>query len=173
MVLVLGSLCLVGLCAGVDCDDGNVCTSDSCDPQTGLCINDPIAGSCNFGGLPGACVDGTCESECAITDCDDGEDCTDDICDQVSITCSNITSPDDTFCDSGYGRCEAGVCTPIPAGEFSSQTQVVTVACSNSVTTEQTEFPYDLTIRATPITGGATPEPFAAPSVGVSKYRCD
>ncbi|MEM7135837.1 MAG: hypothetical protein AAF500_04615 [Myxococcota bacterium] len=158
------------LCAGVNCDDGNACTADSCDPQTGLCDNDSVSGSCNFGGLPGACVDGTCASECAITDCDDDEDCTDDICDEVSITCSHVTSTDDTFCDSGYGRCQTGVCQAIPAGEFTTQSQVVTVACTNSVTTTQTVFANDLTVRATDIFGGPSPEPFAAEFSGTVIY---
>jgi len=44
----LSSTCTgAGQCAGVkslDCDDGDVCTSDSCDPATG-CVNNPTDAS--------------------------------------------------------------------------------------------------------------------------------
>lgn len=152
------------LCQGVDCNDGNPCTNDSCDPQDGLCDNDPVQGSvgCDFGGLSGICLDGVCESECALIDCDDGDDCTADICDPVTLACTNDTAPDGTFCDSGYGRCQTGVCDPIPAGEWTTQTQVVAAACTNNLTSEQKVYPFLLTVRATAINGGAIPEPFAA-----------
>jgi len=51
--------CVAGVCvAGTppDCDDGNLCTEDACDPQTGGCVNEPV-------------------------DYDDGDPCTADSCD--------------------------------------------------------------------------------------------
>jgi hypothetical protein len=175
----LPGVCLSGvcedamLCDGVNCDDGTVCTDDSCDPQTGLCDYDPVPSSvsCNFGSLPGACVDGTCESECAVVDCGDGDDCTDDVCDPIDATCSNNTSPDDTLCDAGYGRCQTGICDPIPANEWTTQSQVVTVACTNGVSAPPQEvMPYELTVRATSIDGGASPQPFTAEFGGVALF---
>ncbi|MCR9094733.1 MAG: M20/M25/M40 family metallo-hydrolase [bacterium] len=41
-----GDLCVAGACSGtgaVDCDDGDDCTADSCDPSNG-CVNTPIDG---------------------------------------------------------------------------------------------------------------------------------
>ncbi len=88
-----------GTCVGdqpVDCDDGNGCTVDSCDPATG-CINDGtgILDACDDGSL---CTDNdTCLGDpagtCAGTDisaqlCGDGNDCTEDVCDPVG-GCSN------------------------------------------------------------------------------------
>ena len=39
---------LDGVCTGppVDCDDGNVCTDDSCDPASGECVNQPNDNPC-------------------------------------------------------------------------------------------------------------------------------
>lgn len=53
--------CSNGTCVGVPiiCDDGNICTADSCDPLTGHCVNAPLA-------------------------CDDGNSCTEDSCDPVT-----------------------------------------------------------------------------------------
>jgi hypothetical protein len=61
------------LCAAVDCDDGNACTDDACDPVNGSCeyANVSDGTSCDFGGFPGVCISGACVSdECSVTDCD-------------------------------------------------------------------------------------------------------
>jgi len=36
------TLAVTGLCEGVDCDDGDSCTQDTCDPGTGLCTHTPL-----------------------------------------------------------------------------------------------------------------------------------
>ena len=80
-----------------DCDDGNPCTDDLCDPLSGLCSNVMIPGCCQTDGectdgdvcTIDACVDwqcvntfdGTIPGCCQIDeDCDDGDPCTDDLC---------------------------------------------------------------------------------------------
>jgi hypothetical protein len=45
------------------CDDGDVCTTDTCDPETGDCIHTPIPNCCT-----------------QPADCDDGDPCTADSC---------------------------------------------------------------------------------------------
>ncbi|HSP97153.1 MAG TPA: hypothetical protein VL049_07905 [Candidatus Dormibacteraeota bacterium] len=59
-------------CASVQCDDGNVCTDDSCDPASGACVYTPAPGRvCNDGDV------------CTATDvCDGVGDCvgTDFLC---------------------------------------------------------------------------------------------
>jgi len=57
----------------VDCDDGNPCTEDLCDPLTGACQHLAIPG-CE-GEEDGE--DGPCEN---AVDCDDGNPCTEDSC---------------------------------------------------------------------------------------------
>ncbi len=49
----------IDLCAGADCDDGNDCTADICDPADGSCTNDllPEGTLC---GVDGVCDAGAC-----------------------------------------------------------------------------------------------------------------
>ena len=115
-------VCTVGvcedamLCSGVDCDDGNECTQDACDPMDGQCGHaDAMDGTtCDFGGLPGVCTDGTCEDAilCSGVDCDDGNECTQDACDPMDGQCGHADAMDGTTCDFGGlpGICTAGVC---------------------------------------------------------------
>jgi len=50
-----------------DCDDGNECTADSCDPATGSCSNAPLADGamCEVG----ACQSGSCEAIASVFPC--------------------------------------------------------------------------------------------------------
>ncbi|MGB5695436.1 MAG: hypothetical protein WBM46_07295, partial [Polyangiales bacterium] len=48
------------LCAGVVCDDGNECTSDRCDPLTGLCSNDPAPDGIACNNCDSTCQAGVC-----------------------------------------------------------------------------------------------------------------
>jgi hypothetical protein len=77
-----------------DCDDGNVCTLDTCDPATGTCVHTPA--------------------------CDDGNSCTTDSCDQT-LGCRHAPVADGTVCDDHSpctvgDHCVAGTCT----GQLSS-----------------------------------------------------
>ena len=78
-------MCVDGQCVGrgpIDCDDGDQCTTDSCDPATG-CTSVPFTGSCNDGN---ACTtEDTCSGTCSGTPivCDDQNACTTDSCDPV------------------------------------------------------------------------------------------
>jgi hypothetical protein len=64
------------LCEGVNCDDGDACTFDRCDPTTGQCLHESAPST-------GAPVP-SCSS---IADCDDGNPCTNDTCETVSEGC--------------------------------------------------------------------------------------
>jgi len=94
--------CSDGLCrAGqpIDCDDGNVCTDDSCQPGQG-CVNTPNDLPCDDGSV---CTTGdVCEGgECRGTpvDCDDGNACTQDECDaQDGCVHDEIDCDDDNPC---------------------------------------------------------------------------
>ncbi|MCC6875187.1 MAG: hypothetical protein IT378_12845 [Sandaracinaceae bacterium] len=107
--------CMSGMCAmgtAPDCDDGDLCTTDSCMEPAG-CANAPIAGCCNL-----------------TADCDDGDVCTADSCSgpggtctQSAITncctadgdCSDGSACTTDTCNLGTNRCEfspiAGCCT--------------------------------------------------------------
>ena len=119
-----GSACDVGAfesqCSGVDCDDGNECTVDACDPTDGLCANDPVAdgSACDFGGLPGVCIAGLCQEDvCAGVDCNDGNECTADVCDSTAGTCTNDPVANGTSCDfvGLAGVCVDGACASAQA----------------------------------------------------------
>jgi hypothetical protein len=64
------------------CNDSNVCTTDSCNPQTG-CVHTAI--SCNDGN---ACTTDSCDPQAGCqhgtVTCDDGSFCTHDSCDPAS-----------------------------------------------------------------------------------------
>jgi hypothetical protein len=71
------------------CDDGDGCTTDTCDPITG-CTHLPIV-------------------------CDDGDACTTDVCDPQAGTCSNYPAVNGTACDDGNActqgeTCQGGAC---------------------------------------------------------------
>ena len=81
----------------VVCNDGDVCTTDTCDHATGLCSFPPVAGCCN--------VD---------ADCDDQDLCTTDACDTVQHVCNHtpaVTCDDGLFCN-GLETCnpQDGTC---------------------------------------------------------------
>jgi hypothetical protein len=89
----------------VNCDDGDACTTDSCDPATG-CVHTPI--SCDDGN---ACTEDSCDPAvgCVHTPikCDDGDPCTEDRCDPASgCVFTQLICPEGTFCAEGLCQCD-------------------------------------------------------------------
>ena len=78
-----------GCQSNAECDDGNQCTRDLCDPATGTCDN--------FG-------------YCDCPPCTDDNPCTTEVCDFSTGMCSNRLLDDGTPCRHGAGTCQAGVC---------------------------------------------------------------
>jgi hypothetical protein len=98
-----------------DCNDGNDCTADLCDPSSKTCSHGPAVDGtkCNFGGLAGVCASGECEEDrCDGVDCNDDNECTDDACEPSDGSCKNTPVADDTECDfeGAPGLCKAGTC---------------------------------------------------------------
>ncbi|MCB9506233.1 MAG: thrombospondin type 3 repeat-containing protein [Myxococcales bacterium] len=95
--------CVDGACVGgtpLDCDDGNGCTDDTCDPLAGCASADNRA-ACDDGD---PCTSGdTCaRGECAAggpTDCDDGDECTAEWCDPVTGCGAEIVVTTSDACD--------------------------------------------------------------------------
>ena len=109
-----------------DCDDGNTCTRDHCNPVTGECrlgvprscfcdadiecddgnactadTCDPVQRECDFAPIAGCCS--------TNADCADADACTTDICDTSTGTCSTTPVPG---CCNLDGDCDdAMVCT--------------------------------------------------------------
>ena len=110
--------CKDGACVGanVNCDDKNVCTSDSCDPGVG-CAHKPNALPCDDGNActsGDTCQDGACKpgvNDISVT-CDDGNPCTDDGCSpKLGCTHANTSAAcdDGNVCTKG-DMCVAGTC---------------------------------------------------------------
>ena len=97
------SLCTVnercdsGACVSdpVNCDDGEACTQDSCDPAAGcLHVDQPDGSSCSDGNLCNGeetCHGGHCGSGPPL-DCDDGNPCTADSCTSPG-SCRHTATP--------------------------------------------------------------------------------
>ena len=111
--------CVSGACkAGkaVVCNDGNVCTADSCKLGVGCQYIDLGTKTCDDGNVctgPDACSKGKCRSAGA-KNCSDGNACTIDACDQLN-GCYNLphTGPcsDGDACTAG-DACGGGKCKP-------------------------------------------------------------
>ena len=105
--------CISGTCVGqpVVCDDGNPCTQDSCDPNTGECQGQPWVGAgCDDGNhctLDDTCEQGVCTGGQSLV-CDDGEPCTDDHC---SPEAGCQYPPNSAPCDDGNPCTIADTCT--------------------------------------------------------------
>jgi cysteine-rich repeat protein len=102
--------CAEGECVSggpVDCNDSDVCTSDSCDPDSGCTyeFNTSPCDDANACTDTDTCSEGTCAGS-TIT-CNDGNVCTDDSC-NVATGCvfTNNVSP----CDDGNMCTEPDVC---------------------------------------------------------------
>ena len=97
-----------------ECDDGNGCTDDVCDPASG-CSNPPNTADCDDGDActgQDTCAGGACAGGPKV-DCDDQNGCTDDSCDPASgCAWAPNTDPcdDESDCTSG-DVCGGGTCT--------------------------------------------------------------
>jgi hypothetical protein len=127
--------CAGGQCAGgpaPDCNDGNACTKDACDPEKG-CVYSAFEGACEDGSkctVGDKCVDSSCAGGPAL-DCDDGNPCTDDSC-VANLGCVHVynTSP----CDDGNActtadTCGGGKCVGGPALSCNDGNPCTTDSC--------------------------------------------
>ena len=114
----VGDHCVLGGCVSgtvQSCDDGNVCTDDSCNDQ-GLCLHVPNVAACDDENL---CTTGdTCSlGKCVaagVQACDDENPCTTDACDpQVGCTyaLNSLACDDGDICTVG-DLCQLGECKP-------------------------------------------------------------
>ena len=107
-----GAACNLG--TPVSCDDGNLCTTDSCAPATGCShVNNTLP--CNDGNIctmNDACEGGVCTGP--NLNCDDGNGCTLDTCD-LQTGCVHTPSPG-SACNDG-NVCTAGDTCALYCGE--------------------------------------------------------
>ncbi len=122
-VCTAGDACSNGVCTPgglLDCNDKNLCTTDSCDPKAG-CVNTPVAGPCEDGDactFLDTCTGGNCKGK-AVDEkvkCDDGNECTIDTCDKKSGCVNGALTgkkcDDGNACSIGEscnkGKCDGG-----------------------------------------------------------------
>ena len=107
------------LCLNVNCNDGSACTSDSCDPATGSCVNTPLPAGTSCGNSSSNICDDPdrCDGAgvCLTNHVADGTPCgeVDSDC-QLPDTClagachDNGVKPAGTLCgDSSASECDA------------------------------------------------------------------
>ena len=109
--------CDSGACIGtaIPCEDGNLCSDDDCDADSGDCVHLANALTCTDGdvcSVGDACADQVCAAGSALP-CDDGNPCTDDACDPTlgcQVNNNAATCDDGDACTSG-DTCAAGSCS--------------------------------------------------------------
>ena len=100
------------LCTGVDCDDGNVCTDDACNPGTGLCEYTDNTAACDDGAfctVGDVCSGGSCTAGAGNPCGDDGQFCNGtESCDEVGDQCVSSGDPclPGEICDEGTDTCD-------------------------------------------------------------------
>ncbi len=110
--------CSAGVCVGraLHCDDGNVCTDDSCDAPNG-CVFSPNTAACDDANActsGDTCGGGVCTG--AALDCNDNNTCTDDSCAPASgcLHADNISPCDDGSACTLGDTCGSGICGGAP-----------------------------------------------------------
>ncbi len=113
-----GDVCVLGACVGqgLSCDDGNPCTTDSCQPQSG-CTHSPLNIPCDDGNgctVGDLCTAGACQPGKGTPSCDDGNPCTSDSCSPEDGSCKHL--PAAGLCSDGNpctidDHCQDGECT--------------------------------------------------------------
>ncbi|MBI2436492.1 MAG: putative metal-binding motif-containing protein [Candidatus Magasanikbacteria bacterium] len=96
------------------CNDGDPCTTDSCDSGTGSCVHQDNTAQCDDGDactIGETCAGGVCVAG-PETDCDDGNVCTNDNCDAATgcVNTNNTNPCDDGDICTENDMCVGGVC---------------------------------------------------------------
>src|SRR5207249_20215 len=108
-----------GCCTAQSCNDGNLCTTDVCDPQQGcIHVTDPSACNDNNVCTTDTCVPATGQCSHAAVVCNDQNACTDDACVAPTQGCvftadNTNTCTDNNLCTSDL--CQNGKCVSTPS----------------------------------------------------------
>ena len=125
---------VVDNCKGVNCDDGNVCTNDSCNSVDGSCTNTHNSADCddeNVCTLNDFCEGGFCISGIDKKCPDEGNPCTDESCDQKK---GCVSLPNSATCTDGNActtadTCTNGKCTPQGAKDCNDGDKCTSDSC--------------------------------------------
>ena len=138
-----GDACKDGACqpgAAKACNDGNPCTSDSCDGASGACLYAASTATCDDGDActsGDACIGAVCAGKqtcsCATAaDCDDKNACTLDTCEGGA--CGYLDAAADATCTDGNGcttgdTCSGGTCAAGAALDCDDKNGCTTDSC--------------------------------------------
>jgi hypothetical protein len=134
-------VCVSGVCViecAADptvCNDGNVCTHDSCDPASGTCVREVVDGAAPSGDPSGDCLLDLCVAGVLQPDVVDDSDvpddmnpCTGDVCENGVEAHPYLEGP----CGPDPLHCEDGVCVGCTsADECGTSTACVTHGCND------------------------------------------
>jgi len=133
-----GDKCNAGKCitgTKKNCDDGNTCTSESCNSKVGCVVLQQL-GECDDGNActkGDSCSGGKCVAGGALN-CDDGKVCSADACDpKTGCTYSHNTAPceDGNKC-TGPDKCDKGKCVTGAAIKCNDNNSCTVDACKNA-----------------------------------------
>jgi len=131
----VNDFCFDGKCSAgqnANCNDGNPCTEDACEPKNG-CLHLPNVEECSDGNvctLKDTCSAGKCVPGDLLL-CDDGNVCTDDSCDSKKgcVAVPNQAPCDDgSLCTSG-DNCSGGQCVAATAVDCNDNNPCTKDAC--------------------------------------------
>ena len=127
---LLTSQCLAGVCVGTarDCSDGDACTTDACDVDTG-CVHFSATARCGASTDP--CLAPACDPAigCTFTEVQDGTSCGASDCEAANIcllgSCKRVAVGDGAACGSDSpcqppGLCAGKACVRQPPSELTA-----------------------------------------------------
>ncbi len=167
-VCTLGDRCADGSCRGgdaIECEDGNPCTDDACDPASG-CVYTNNEDSCDDGQACSEndhCSNGVCVGDSEL-DCDDQNPCTEDHCDDAleCVYSYNLALCDDSNACTAGDACDKGVCAgaSIDCGDgnvCTTDSCDPASGCVNANNTDPCEDGDDCTVGDTCANGACQP----------------
>lgn len=148
---IFGNCALGGCQDDSECDDGNPCTTNMCNPFGELCDTDPVlngtpCGENDDGVVLARCTNGQCLPDLCLTrNCNnDGNSCTGVCYSPYGICDYDEPVPDGTTCENN-GQCLSGFCQPIFTSEcdhepFAPDREFPECSDSNDCTYDRCDF---------------------------------
>lgn len=115
--------CVPIITGPTNCNDGDICTDNDCDPGAGGCLNPPLDCTDEDACTMGEYCDPDLGCASSPVDCDDGDPCTIDNCDS-DLGCAPVPKCDDDageICNPITGACEVELICNFSAPDSNSR----------------------------------------------------